>query len=291
MGDNVKLDAVLGKTLTEILSSSAKADVLALGNKLWDLRKWVYNNADQHVYEISKDKQQVLGWIAEQVKSNMPEVNSIEYNFGAGVTDVALRCFVHAKHIEGIDKVMEESSQFKYVDSFHDRQIVLAYLKVGAIDKAEGVVNYLNNVLKLESGWAARRAKSNQKLIDSYKNPLYFFLITPEYVIGTPAGIAKSEKTVDILFDDFAKDTGLQEKLKLLSVVLAKPDVLPPLAYPLVGEELKNGVATYLAAFYGEPEEKTQKRDYLRNNGLVRILVIDDKLRQEIKSNEGGVKK
>ena len=106
----------------------------------------------------------------------------------------------------------------------------------------------------------------------------YFFLVTERYAIGTPRGISSSDKTIDIPFNEFAENIDLQERLKLLSSVLARPEAL--YAAPLAGRELRESVATYLAAFCNDPKEQQQRRNYLMNNGLVRILVTDDNLRK-----------
>lgn len=110
----------------------------------------------------------------------------------------------------------------------------------------------------------------------------YFFLVTEQYAIGTSGGIEKSERTIDVSFDEFAQNIGLQKKLHLGSTVLAEPVWNPPLAYPLRGDELKKGVATYMAAFSDNPQERKRRENYLMNNGLIRILVTDDELRKEI---------
>lgn len=108
----------------------------------------------------------------------------------------------------------------------------------------------------------------------------YFLLVTDEFVLGTPRGLEQSSRTIDILFDDLAKNYNLQTRLKLLSAALIRPDA--GWATPLVGEELRQGVAGYLAAFTNDPAEVPSRRAYLLNNGLVRILVVNDAFREEI---------
>jgi len=115
------------------------------------------------------------------------------------------------------------------------------------------------------------------------ENAPYFFLVTEQYAIGTPRGMAASDRTIDVHFKDLAENYDLQCKLKLLSAVLLKPVWNPPLAYPMEGQELVEHAATYLAAFSDNPKERELRRDYLTNNGLVRILVSDDKLLEEVR--------
>lgn len=110
-----------------------------------------------------------------------------------------------------------------------------------------------------------------------------FLHISDKYVLGTPQGIAQSSKTFDMPFYDFAKDADLQEKLGLLSYVLKKPVFPPPLSRPLYGQELHSGVAGFIAAFSEEETVRQQRREYMMNNGLVRILVADRQLREELK--------
>ena len=110
----------------------------------------------------------------------------------------------------------------------------------------------------------------------------YFFLVTEQYVLGTPRGIPDSDRTIDILFHDLARNYELQTKLNLASAALIRPVWNPPIAHPMKGRQLIEHVAVYLAAFCDDPQQKEQRKDYLINNGLVRILATDDKLKQEL---------
>ena len=111
----------------------------------------------------------------------------------------------------------------------------------------------------------------------------YFFLINGDYVIGTPKGIAQSETAIDIPFHDLANNYDLQVKLHLASAAFIRPVWNPPLAYPLRGQKLVEHVAGYLSAFADNHLEQNERRHYLVNNGLVRILVTNDKLRDEVR--------
>jgi len=107
----------------------------------------------------------------------------------------------------------------------------------------------------------------------------YFFIIDKKYSIGTPKAIAPSDRTIDIPFEDFAKNYDLQCKLKLASAAFVKPShgSLPK------SQKLVESVAFYLAAFCEDHEEQNRRIDYLINNGLVRILFTDDDLKSRIK--------
>jgi len=123
----------------------------------------------------------------------------------------------------------------------------------------------------------------NQRPINTDSNVTYYFLNSKGYSLATPNGFASSERTIDIPFHDLANNYDLQEKLNMLSRVLIEPDVLPPLAYPLEGEKLIEGVAIYLAAFCDDPKERKQRREYLINNGLVRVLITNDVLLEKVR--------
>lgn len=109
-----------------------------------------------------------------------------------------------------------------------------------------------------------------------------YFLITEKYKMGTPKNIPTSDKTMDIPFYDLAKDYDLQTKLGLLTNMLVTPPGSKPLHYHLNGKNLIESVATYLAFFDNNPREFKQRKEYLSNNGLVRILFNDDDLRKEL---------
>jgi len=93
--------------------------------------------------------------------------------------------------------------------------------------------------------------------------------------------MASSDRTIDMPFQDLAENYDLQTRLKLLSADLIKPDDM--YADPLSGSKLHQAVASYLSAFASDPTEQQQRRDYLTNNGLVRILVSNDALLKEVR--------
>jgi len=111
----------------------------------------------------------------------------------------------------------------------------------------------------------------------------YFFLITERYVLGTPKGMTASDRTMDIPFHNLANNYDLQAKLQLGSMVFLRPAWRPPLAYPMRGRELVENTAIFLAAFCEDQTEREQRKTYLVNNGLVRILITDDVLREEVR--------
>ena len=57
----------------------------------------------------------------------------------------------------------------------------------------------------------------------------------------------------------------------------------PPSCVSYGRQELIENVAVYLASFTNNAQEADQKRDYLVNNGLIRMLLIDDALREEVR--------
>lgn len=111
----------------------------------------------------------------------------------------------------------------------------------------------------------------------------YFFLIGEDRTIGTPLGIASSDRTIDVQFQDLAENYDLQCKLNLGSAVFLKPAWSPPLGRALRGEELYSHVAGFMSSFSDNPAVREQRRDYLINNGLVRVLVTDAKQLEEVK--------
>ena len=87
---------------------------------------------------------------------------------------------------------------------------------------------------------------------------------------------------MDIPFKELVNNYDLQMKLHLASAVFLKPAWNPPLAYPLAGKELIEAAAIYLSAFSDDKLEKKEKEHYLKNNGLIRVLINDDKLRDKL---------
>ncbi|MDP2749790.1 MAG: hypothetical protein Q8O89_03085 [Nanoarchaeota archaeon] len=100
-------------------------------------------------------------------------------------------------------------------------------------------------------------------------NTPHLFIVTNDYVLGTPRGIASCDKTIDMTFLDFAKNYELQTKLKLVTVISENQG--------------SKAFAGYLSAFASDSVEQQQRRDYLTNNGLVRLLVTNDKLFESIR--------
>ena len=92
-------------------------------------------------------------------------------------------------------------------------------------------------------------------------NDSYLFLDTDEYTIGTPIAIPKSDRTLDIRFHRFAENTYLLEKLNLVQT---------------------KSVIHDLAAFRDSDREMQRRRDYLQDNGLVRILIKEDHLLDQL---------
>ena len=124
-------------------------------------------------------------------------------------------------------------------------------------------------------------ANKTKQPVKTEKVP-YFFLVTEEYALGLPRVIDASDNTWDVKFEDLAKDYDLQEKLKLASAAFIRPHFRPPICYPSVGRELVEHVAGFLAAFTDNAAESKQIRNYLVNNGLVRILVTNPKLKRNL---------
>ncbi len=119
--------------------------------------------------------------------------------------------------------------------------------------------------------------------VNQNDNTPFFFLVTEQYALGTPRGMAASERTIDMPFHDLTKNYDLQAKLKLASIAFIKPAWNPPFAYPMEGQELITHTAVYLASFTDDSQEKEQRMNYLVNNGLIRILITDDSLQEEVR--------
>jgi hypothetical protein len=112
-------------------------------------------------------------------------------------------------------------------------------------------------------------------------NVPYFFLINEGYAVGTPKAMAESDRTFDIPFKDLAVNYDLQYQLGFLSVAFIKP-AWKSLTVPGTEEELLRGTAFYLSFFTTDPQEREKKRKYLVDDGPVRILIKNDKLKEEI---------
>lgn len=121
--------------------------------------------------------------------------------------------------------------------------------------------------------------------LDNQERVSGIFLYTNRYVLGTPEGIAQSERTRDMQLSDLVDNYDLQEELGLLSAVLLKPE------FPLLNQAMGIGVgnngirekkermdmaAGYLSAF--REDNHKINTDYLKKNGLIRILITDSEL-------------
>ncbi|MCK5149500.1 hypothetical protein KAJ87_01070 [Candidatus Pacearchaeota archaeon] len=110
----------------------------------------------------------------------------------------------------------------------------------------------------------------------------FFFLSTEKYILGTPEGFNVSDKTIDIPFQNLVRNYDLQRKLNLASArFLEKPSWN---SHPIWEEEPVECTAIYLASFSKDSKEKEKRRDYLINNGLIRILAYDNIFLKEIKA-------
>jgi hypothetical protein len=135
------------------------------------------------------------------------------------------------------------------------------------------------------------------EIVDPYKDTckeMYFYLNTDNFLITTPKGCSISKRIIDVPFHEFAQNYDIQDALNLLSTVLMKPHVNPPLAYPSVGMELIEGVAGYLCAFSTDKKTEKSRREYLVNNGIVRILITDYdlylKVREAVNNPDKSIK-
>jgi hypothetical protein len=123
--------------------------------------------------------------------------------------------------------------------------------------------------------------KMNQETIENI--PAFYFLSEQNYKLGTPGSISKSDRTIDIPFHDLAKSYDIQDKLGLLTKVYIKPFVHKVFVEPLSDSEIIDSTASFLSAFEENLEIRKQKRDYLVNNRLIRILVKSPELYDELK--------
>ena len=98
-------------------------------------------------------------------------------------------------------------------------------------------------------------------------NTPYFFLVSKEYVLGTPKGISASGNlagcVVDMPFYDFAKNYDLQNKLHLLTGTLIPSIARNPRRKNLVSneQELVRYVALYLSDFCNDSEESEKRKE------------------------------
>lgn len=95
------------------------------------------------------------------------------------------------------------------------------------------------------------------------KPPLFFY-IRDDLAIGTPDGIAESERTIDTTIRDLSTDLQLQTELGLISASLDRMRRSP--------EQLEELTAFMLASFHTDPVGQAERLDYLLNQGAIRIV-------------------
>jgi hypothetical protein len=113
----------------------------------------------------------------------------------------------------------------------------------------------------------------------------YFLICRPQYILGTSKGIGKSEATREYYLDEFARDANIQLRLKLHTVALVAPAVFRGESE----EPIQIAVAEYLAKF-AAPDQRATTMKYLVGTGLIRLLIIDEKLRKQIEEDERTAK-
>lgn len=114
----------------------------------------------------------------------------------------------------------------------------------------------------------------------------YFFL-TPNdgYVIGTPKCIAQTDKTFEVNFNDFARNYSLQEKLGLKSLV--SKDLLTLYSNPLEERKFQEKIANYLSECATNEIGKNLSKRYLLRNGLIRIIITNNELKEKVRCSLG----
>jgi len=107
-------------------------------------------------------------------------------------------------------------------------------------------------------------------------NSQYYFYNPGNYMISSSSAMDISELVFEISFDKFALDGFLQTKFNLESVKYLKK-------FEHKGEKwIKESTADYLSNLI--PHKTEEKREYLLNNGDLRILVLNEDLKMEIKN-------
>jgi hypothetical protein len=108
---------------------------------------------------------------------------------------------------------------------------------------------------------------------------LFFIFVCKEYVLCTTE-IDSCEDTIDINFEEFSSNYELLTILHLCTALLR-----PTWQWQssLGGERLLECTAYYLAAFDNDKESHNKKRDYMLNNGIIRILPTSDEIKKKLK--------
>jgi hypothetical protein len=118
-----------------------------------------------------------------------------------------------------------------------------------------------------------------------------FFLVTEKYIIGTPDIRTPSDELKDIPFHEFAQNYELQRKLGLQSTAFIRPPTLnKPKLYSQEKPDPIENVASFLAAACIDPLQRRERENYFKNDGLIRIIVLDEKLQHDLIELQGRQK-
>lgn len=107
---------------------------------------------------------------------------------------------------------------------------------------------------------------------------LFFIYVCKEYALCTTE-LTDSENTIDINFADFAADEKLLNILSLCTILI-KP-MYHLLTDPMQGEKLIDHTAFYIASL-GLKINYEQSVAYMKNNGIIRILPMDTKVKKDL---------
>ncbi|MDA3855607.1 MAG: hypothetical protein PF569_05075 [Candidatus Woesearchaeota archaeon] len=117
--------------------------------------------------------------------------------------------------------------------------------------------------------------------MDYYRMPYFFLTSNNDYVIGTPRSVAQSDKTFELKFSNFARNYNLQNSLELLSPVSIKSQMKSN--HSLMIRDLEEEVASYIITHINDKKKQITSRDYLLNNGILRIFVSNNELRDKVR--------
>jgi hypothetical protein len=107
--------------------------------------------------------------------------------------------------------------------------------------------------------------------MNTKNNEFFYFIHKDKYVLSDTTMCSKSERTIDLQFHDIANNESL---LNLLNLWYLQGDYLTN----YTPEYRSKWFCNYMSAFTNDRNESTARYEKLLTNPIVRLLVIDEEL-------------